>query len=187
MNRFSITLRTTLFTFGAIVLVRCSLITPEHEFDFPERRLHSWRPGSLQTDSAAVLALLALNNIPFNRFDDVAEIGPDLRVYSLDFSGMGIDTLSDTIGTLGALTNLDISGNRLTTLPDSIIKLTIRSTQEVCNGPCGSSDCCSTVSYNGLILDHNRLCSLPASVTNWVDSHFNRFGYLASDTTQQCE
>jgi Leucine-rich repeat (LRR) protein len=61
---------------------------------------------------------------------------------------MGIDTIPNEIGDLGALEHLDLSNNRLRSLPDSIIKIDIFYTYKLCQGQCGGSDCCWTESRN---------------------------------------
>lgn len=168
-----------------LLLINCSLLAPEH--DFENKKVHSYLPGSFTKDSLAVLAILKANQIPSEKFSYIVKIGMDQRVHSLNLSRMGIDTIPNEIGDLGALEHLDLSNNRLRSLPDSITKINIFYSYKLCQGPCGGSDCCRTESRNGLLIYNNSLCEVNSCISSWVDKQFKTKAYLQSDSTQLCQ
>lgn len=171
-----------LLLFFIFMLLQCSLLTPDHQF--PVERPHTYDPGSAETDSASVYAILKANNIPLEYFESVVQIEWDWRVHELDLHNMQIDTLPDDIGNLGALDRLDLSNNNLKNLPDSIVKLKVFYQKDVCDG---IFDNCHPQTFNGLSISRNYLCSVSKTVSDWIDRQFDKKEYLPADSTQQCE
>lgn len=170
--------------FVLLAVCGCSIYAPDHVFR--SVRPHSNDPGSCREDTSAVVAILEANGLPPDSFDAVVGTDEAWRVHSLDLSGRGITTIPEAIGDLGALRRLDIAENSLSTLPQAIVKLVLIDSVEYCSGPCGGADCCTTYPVNGLVLHHNRLCSLSPEIHQWVDRHFEKTNYLTTDSTQDC-
>ncbi|HEX2956408.1 MAG TPA: leucine-rich repeat domain-containing protein [Chitinispirillaceae bacterium] len=137
-------------------------------------------------DSIVIFEILKLNGISPDKFSSVAKVEKDWRIHSLRLRGLGIDTLPNIIGELGALDELDLANNKLRSLPDSIVRLKIIYEAVRCSGPCGSSNCCSTYLENGLVIKGNALCNVSPSISGWIDSQFKKKDYLQADTTQRC-
>lgn len=178
-------LRILIISLGQTILF-CSLLTPEHQFT--NRIRLSPAPGTGATDTAAVYAILEANDLPDTLFSSIVEIGEDLRVVGLNLSGRDIDTLPPVIGELASLGRLDLSENRLASLPESITRLYI-SMENIDEGwrPVDNYLRENPVFRNGLNIDNNMLCVVSDSVAKWLDWHFATVDYLAFDTTQQCE
>jgi hypothetical protein len=167
-----------------LITLQCSLLGPDHYF--PIQKPHSFDPGSSEKDSAVVFEILKMNDIPTEKFASVAIVDKDWRIHSLNLSKMGIDTLPESIGELGALDILDLSNNAIHILPDSIVNLKIIYPEKVCKSFQGRPEYCTTYVRNGLKLNDNFLCDVPEIISNWIDKHFEKNDYIKADTTQRC-
>ena len=164
-----------------VCVVSCSIVQPDHHFT--KKIPHSYDFGSGTLDTLAVYAILEANDITADIFSTITRTGADLRIHSLDLSYLNIDTLPEEICSMGALEYVNLSHNKLSSLPDSIIKLRIyRRVESYVQGGGGTY----TNYYNGLSIDHNRFCSVPPSISSWLDTQFKQTNYLKNDTTQVC-
>ena len=194
--------------FTIAIIQSCWLLTHEHEF--PTSVPWSLSPGSPAEDSLAVIAILTENDLSPQLLDSVAEFSRYARVQVLnlrqrgivripdaigdlrdlglmDLSGNQLTSLPDAIGNLSHLKILDLSNNSLQSLPDSIIKLQLFDSLYYETGPCGwEVDCGYWQVKNGLKLQDNRLCQVPATIGTWIDRHFSTTDYLSGDTPQHC-
>lgn len=115
--------------------------------------------GDYASDTAIVRSILDSNGLDTVAVTLVTDSSQG-RVTILNLSRLGIDTLTNAVKGLSGLKKLTISNNSLTTLPDSLVNLTLLSL---------------------LNIDSNRICALQPVLKSWVDAKAPGWS-----STQQC-
>ncbi|MEH2177764.1 leucine-rich repeat domain-containing protein [Nostoc sp.] len=113
------------------------------------------------------------------------------KVTELDLSGEGLTTLPPEIGQLTNLQTLDISDNELSSLPAEIVQLTNLQTLHVYNNQLGSLplEIVQLTNLQTLGLRYNQLSSLPPEIVQFtnlqtLDLRYNQLSSLPAEIVQ---
>ena len=118
----------------------------------------------ITTDSNGNVLILELSNLELTTLSN--EIGQLSKLTGLGLKENNLSTLPPQIGSIPNLEHLILRGNTLTSLPPEIMGL-----EELF--VCPENDFC--IGDAGLDIRDNRLCNLPDSMENWLDTNWTHF------------
>jgi hypothetical protein len=154
---------------AAALLISCTIIEPSHEFE-PKNHYPKFNFDAV-ADTAAVKELLFINGLDTLEMNSYVVFDNDGTVSEIHLTNRGIRYIPESIGKLKSLSILKLDSNQITSLPVSIISLTIKSTIP-CH-PVGGTGCFTY--KNGLNLDYNFLCIIDVNIAMWITGHYSEW------------
>jgi hypothetical protein len=134
--------------------------------------------AALDDDINAVKAILDANGIHLDNVSAYIST-KDNRVTSLSLTGLGLTTIPPDIGTLTALTSLNLSDNEIGDLPDAITQVPLTQRIQTVEYGCQIYYDGTCISWGNVLvtkdvkisanLGDNKLCECSQAVRNWLD------------------
>jgi len=176
MKRFSL--------YAILLCMQCGVLPLEHSFSEASITPHDFFDQINENDKAVLEKICMLNALSMDNIDTCLLVKSDHKIHELDLSNKELDTIPPAISQLTELEHLNLAGNRLHSLPDSIVNLTFPSSESTYSG--------GHHHYSPppipVFLGNNYLCSLSLQIEQWIQKYAMQYRSIDQFyQSQKCE